>query len=264
MPRTAPATSAYTYSPGPGASFEIVVSGRPFGEPTREPEELDEASVRRDAWLQLLMRAVDVAVSEAKELDIDAEKLSSQRLAEAGRSPIAVHDWRYPSDVSTEAPSSPAVSTPATILSAESPGTLQEVAAAGSLDAGGIDAVEKRPPKHFEVRAPAPYGGLRFRRSKDMGDVNPRRFAENMSRVSGHLEDGGSWLRVGADLYLPVCLDGKQVLRPRRPQREPPASGASGLFGLTCRGLDCLQEADESDDPFLVKEYEGHAREDVL
>merc|ERR1719221_1363346 len=79
---------------------------------------------------------------------------------------------------------------------------------------------------HFRVQVPKPYPGVQYRRSKNLDD-RYQRFAENSSIVEGEVEDGGQWLKVSENVYLPMRVGAVQLLEPLaedQPQRTPAAA----------------------------------------
>lgn len=79
----------------------------------------------------------------------------------------------------------------------------------------------------FRVRVPAPHPGLQYRRSKQLGD-RYQRYVENGSTVTGQVEDDGAWLRLSHNVFLPMRIDGNQVLEalPRGTDPARPAATA--------------------------------------
>jgi len=71
--------------------------------------------------------------------------------------------------------------------------------------------VEKE--KCFRVHMPEPYSGLWCRRSKQLDDRH-RHYAEHGAMVSGHVEDGGKWLRIDSTIFLPMHMGNLQILEP--------------------------------------------------
>jgi hypothetical protein len=65
----------------------------------------------------------------------------------------------------------------------------------------------------FEVQVPKPYPGVQYRKSKRLEDKY-NRFAAAGSEVSGQVEDGGQWLRIGKDVFLPMRIGTIEILRP--------------------------------------------------
>lgn len=65
----------------------------------------------------------------------------------------------------------------------------------------------------FRVRVPGGWPGVQYRRSKNLDD-RYKRYAENGTTVSGQLEDGGEWLRVGSNVFLPVRLGAVRFIEP--------------------------------------------------
>lgn len=259
-------TSTYTYSPGSGAKFHIEVSGRPFGVVSDSEDQEDdatEAQGARGAWLALLRAAVDAAFDEvdaAGEIFSPAKTVLKKTVPEmSAGSPVTAMDWQSPSDVSTEAPwnqdsPSPAARSLAAELRAQdSPSPTAGSPNRESRNSGLLE-------RHFKVCAAPPYQGVQYRRSKCMDDLHPSRFAENGTHVLGYLQDG-AWLRLpprcgdedAKDLYLPVTVDGEQVLRPKiTKEQSNRAFTEVGPLSWTC----CARDTDESDgDPFLVREH---------
>jgi len=63
----------------------------------------------------------------------------------------------------------------------------------------------------FQVRVPKPYPGIQYRKTKRLDDKYDR-FAKHGSRVTGQVEDGGTWLRVNARTFLPMKVGPIQIL----------------------------------------------------
>jgi len=95
-----------------------------------------------------------------------------------------------------------------------------------SLPSSG--AAPARSTERFRVRVPAPHPGLQYRRSKCLTDRH-QRYLENGSTVTGQVEDDGTWLRLSEDRFLPMRIDGNQVLVPLPPGAD--AAGGTGNAG---------------------------------
>eukprot|EP00928_Gymnodinium_smaydae_P022430 TRINITY_DN18842_c1_g3_i1.p1 TRINITY_DN18842_c1_g3~~TRINITY_DN18842_c1_g3_i1.p1 ORF type:complete len:560 (-),score=109.52 TRINITY_DN18842_c1_g3_i1:128-1753(-) len=94
--------------------------------------------------------------------------------------------------------------------------------------------------KAFRVQVPRPYPGVQYRASKRLGDRYPH-FAKNGTTVVGRLEDGGAWLRLGANIFLPTKVNDMHILEPvSSPQpeegqmRAPPGANSRGLWWSCC------------------------------
>lgn len=69
---------------------------------------------------------------------------------------------------------------------------------------------------HFLVQVPKPYPGVQYRQSKNLDHRHPR-FAENGSVVVGRVEDGGAWLRISDDIFLPMRVGAVCIMVPLPP-----------------------------------------------
>mmetsp|Transcript_45255 Transcript_45255/g.141874 ORF Transcript_45255/g.141874 Transcript_45255/m.141874 type:complete len:868 (-) Transcript_45255:116-2719(-) len=83
----------------------------------------------------------------------------------------------------------------------------------------------------FRIQVPKPYPGVQYRKSKCLDDRYPR-FAENGTVVSGRVEDGGEWLKVGDNIYLPMRVGAVRIMEPMPGQASPSVqrSGSSEGF----------------------------------
>jgi len=66
----------------------------------------------------------------------------------------------------------------------------------------------------FRVQVPKPYPGVQYRRTKDLNDKEPRRYARHNSTIVGEVEEDREWVRVRGSLYLPLRLGPVQILQP--------------------------------------------------
>lgn len=100
------------------------------------------------------------------------------------------------------------------------------------------EASPARASDRFRVRVPAPHPGLQYRRSKQLGD-RYQRYVENNSTVTGQVEDDGAWLRLSHNVFLPMRIDGNQVLEPlpRSPDPARPAASAAASAGNSSEQL---------------------------
>lgn len=65
----------------------------------------------------------------------------------------------------------------------------------------------------FKVSVPKGYPGIQYRRSKNLED-RYERYAKRGTVVTGEVEDGGSWLKIGSNVFLPMHVAGLDVLEP--------------------------------------------------
>merc|ERR1719436_867397 len=77
----------------------------------------------------------------------------------------------------------------------------------------------------FQVHVPKPYPGVQYRRSKRFDDRHPY-YAEDGAIVTGVLEDGGQWVRIGGDIFLPVVVGTDRILEPLGSVEAPTANAA--------------------------------------
>jgi len=78
------------------------------------------------------------------------------------------------------------------------------------------DKLAKDQDSFFRVQMPEPYTGLWCRRSKELGDLD-RHYAEHGALVSGHVEDGGEWLRIDSTIFLPMRMGNVDIMEPVPP-----------------------------------------------
>lgn len=89
----------------------------------------------------------------------------------------------------------------------------------------------------FRVQVPHPHPGVQFRRSKRLDDRYAK-YAKKGVLVRGTLEDDGDWLKLNENVYLPMRINGLQVL-------EGVDSGNHGrVFCFAC-GQGGLEEDEE-------------------
>eukprot|EP00927_Polykrikos_kofoidii_P041096 TRINITY_DN3501_c1_g2_i1.p1 TRINITY_DN3501_c1_g2~~TRINITY_DN3501_c1_g2_i1.p1 ORF type:complete len:496 (+),score=55.15 TRINITY_DN3501_c1_g2_i1:171-1658(+) len=77
----------------------------------------------------------------------------------------------------------------------------------------------------FQIRVPRPHPGVQYRKSKCLTDRHER-YAETGATVVGHVEDDGEWLRITDSLFLPIRLNGIQLLHPLPREMEERRSWA--------------------------------------
>jgi len=65
----------------------------------------------------------------------------------------------------------------------------------------------------FRVSVPKGYPGIQYRKSKNLED-RYERYAKRGTVVSGEVENGGSWLKIGSSVFLPMHVGGLDVLEP--------------------------------------------------
>lgn len=88
---------------------------------------------------------------------------------------------------------------------------------ASSLEALHVEVPTVR--RQFKVQVPEPYPGIQYRRSKVLTDRYTR-YAKHGTVVAGHLEDGGEWLRVADNVFLPVKVGAIAILKAVQPDGE--------------------------------------------
>lgn len=84
---------------------------------------------------------------------------------------------------------------------------------ATNLRTTGHSQVASRGPELFRVEVPRPYPGVQYRKSKDLNERH-NKFAANGETVEGIVEDDGEWLRISADVYVPMRVGSVQILQP--------------------------------------------------
>lgn len=65
----------------------------------------------------------------------------------------------------------------------------------------------------FKVTVPKGYPGIQYRKSTNLED-RYERYAKRGTVVTGEVEDGGSWLKIGSNVFLPMRVAGLDVLEP--------------------------------------------------
>lgn len=78
----------------------------------------------------------------------------------------------------------------------------------------------------FRVHVPKPYPGVQYRKSKSLND-RYMRFAANGDTVEGTVEDEGEWLKISANVFIPMRVGSVQILEPV----VDPASTATVIQG---------------------------------
>jgi len=66
-------------------------------------------------------------------------------------------------------------------------------------------------PMQFRVTVPKPYPGVQYRKSMNMEDRWPR-YAQTDSIVKGVIEEGGQWLRLEHNVFLPMKVGDIKIL----------------------------------------------------
>ncbi|CAK0900078.1 unnamed protein product, partial [Prorocentrum cordatum] len=152
-----------------------------------------------EAWLCLLQQATAEAVREA------AAAAEQQQLAarpQADGPPRPRPPW---------APAAPPEEHPLASLGSNATGAAACAAAGASGGAHGL--AEKVAPavSRFSVCVPKQYPGVQYRKSKNLSD-RYQRYAEHGSVVAGVIE--GEWLKLNSKVFLPVRVNGMQILEP--------------------------------------------------
>jgi len=75
----------------------------------------------------------------------------------------------------------------------------------------------------FKVQVPKPYPGVQYRKSKHLDD-RYMKYAANNATVVGTVEEGGHWLKLAENMYLPMRVGAVDILEPKDNirTREPP------------------------------------------
>merc|ERR1712194_296806 len=63
----------------------------------------------------------------------------------------------------------------------------------------------------FRVKVPEPYPGIQYRKTKDIND-RALKYAENRTLVKGAIEEDGEWLWTNGHGYLPMTMNGIQII----------------------------------------------------
>lgn len=90
----------------------------------------------------------------------------------------------------------------------------------------------------FKIQVPKPYPGVQYRKSKNLDD-RYQRFAENGGIVEGIVEDGGQWLQVSDNVYLPMRVGAVQLLEALgedQPQRSAVTGTQPHRWWMCCSG----------------------------
>merc|ERR1712217_284627 len=77
-----------------------------------------------------------------------------------------------------------------------------------------LDAETKATPSGsstYRVQVPKPYPGVQYRKTKSLDDRYPR-YAADGATVTGEIEDGGEWLRISGNVYLPTRVGAIPIL----------------------------------------------------
>jgi len=82
----------------------------------------------------------------------------------------------------------------------------------------------------FRVQVPKPYPGVQYRKSRNLEDRYPN-YAANGIVITGQVVDGGEWLRIKSNVFLPMRVGAVRILEP------VPGDGAVAVEGATD---DCL------------------------
>jgi hypothetical protein len=90
----------------------------------------------------------------------------------------------------------------------------------------------------FKVQVPPQYPGVQYRKSKCLND-RYLRYAKLGTVVSGVVEDNGEWLRIRDDVFLPMKVNGMDILE-RLPGdvvpggAKPKNNTGGGSFWFAC------------------------------
>jgi len=90
----------------------------------------------------------------------------------------------------------------------------------------------------FRVQVPRQYPGVQYRKSKCLND-RYLRYAKLGTVVSGVVEDNGEWLRIRDDVFLPMKVNGMDILE-RLPGdvapggAKPKSNSGGGSFWFAC------------------------------
>merc|ERR1712039_730644 len=86
-----------------------------------------------------------------------------------------------------------------------------ESASAFKEDDVRMPKMEFAPSELFRVQVPDPYPGIQYRKTKDIND-RELKYAENRSLIKGSIEEDGEWLRTDGHGFLPMTMNGVQIL----------------------------------------------------
>uniref|UniRef100_A0A7S2NUG5 Uncharacterized protein n=1 Tax=Zooxanthella nutricula TaxID=1333877 RepID=A0A7S2NUG5_9DINO len=112
---------------------------------------------------------------------------------------------------------------------ASAKGAPKPGAAAGERSAGvqpatagaqvGSEVVSNEQLKTFKVTVPRPYPGVQYRKSRNLNDRWPR-YAQNDAIVRGLVEEGGEWLKLDSNIFLPMRVGTVSILQPYVPEDD--------------------------------------------
>jgi len=93
----------------------------------------------------------------------------------------------------------------------------------------------------FRVQVPARYPGVQFRKSKNLDD-RYLKYAKNGTVVRGYMEPDGEWIKLADTVFLPVNVNGNQILEALDGDKSDGRKGKSFWFGC---GQGNLEEEEE-------------------
>jgi len=96
-------------------------------------------------------------------------------------------------------------------------------------------------PTRFRVQVPERYPGVQFRKSKNLED-RYLKYAKNGTVVRGTMETDGEWIKLGDAVFLPVKVNGVQILEAVDGEKGDGRRGKS--FWFAC-GQGNLEEEEE-------------------
>jgi len=94
----------------------------------------------------------------------------------------------------------------------------------------------RRATGRFLVRVPKPYPGLQYRKSKNLDDKVPRKYAGDGEVVAGQVDEDGAWLQVGDEGFLPTNVGAIQILEPLELSKPTPEKGCGTCCAIGRRG----------------------------
>lgn len=132
--------------------------------------------------------------------------------------------------------SSPSTSLPAGHAAPDSPET--QASTTGQRVGGPSQEQGQEKAGRFKVQVPPQYPGVQYRKSKCLND-RYLRYAKLGTVVSGVVEDNGEWLRIRDDVFLPMKVNGMDILE-RLPGdvvpggAKPKNNTGGGSFWFAC------------------------------
>mmetsp|Transcript_83860 Transcript_83860/g.166423 ORF Transcript_83860/g.166423 Transcript_83860/m.166423 type:complete len:278 (+) Transcript_83860:73-906(+) len=99
----------------------------------------------------------------------------------------------------------------------------------------------------FRVQVPRQYPGVQFRKSKCLND-RYLRYAKLGTVVSGVVEDNGEWLRIKDNVFLPMKVNGMDILERLgdvAPGNAKPQNNSGGSFWFAACGQGSLGDEEE-------------------